>query len=150
MSFGTPTRYQLFARDGAGNLGKGAIGPTITATLLQDGTAIAKYSGTWSTVNLSSASNGRLHRSSSGGAAVTFTTSARAIAVVGRRGPLNGRAKVYVDGVYRSTIDLDRSTWQSKVVVFNTSWTSTATHSVKVVVIGGTGRVDIDAFVFLR
>jgi hypothetical protein len=150
MSFGTPTRYQLFARDGAGNLGKGAIGPTVTATLLQDGTAIARYSGTWSTVNLSSASSGRLHRSSSGGAAVTFTTSARAIAVVGRRGPLNGRAKVYVDGVYKSTIDLDRSTWQSKVVVFNTSWTSTATHSVRVVVIGGTGRVDIDAFVFLR
>jgi subtilisin family serine protease len=150
MSFGTPTRFQLFARDGAGNLGKGATGPTITASLLQDGTSLAKYSGTWSTVSLSSASNGRLHRSTKGGTAVVFTTSARAIAVVGRRGPLNGRAKVYVDGVYRSTIDLHKSTWQSKVVVFNTSWTSKATHSVKVVVIGGTGRVDIDAFAFLR
>ena len=68
-----------------------------------------------------------------------FTTSARAIAIVGRRGPLNGRAKVYVDGVYRSTINLRASSSLSKVVVFNTSWTTTATHSVKVVVIGGTG-----------
>jgi subtilisin family serine protease len=150
MSFGTPTRFQLFARDGAGNLGQGAIGPTVTARLLQDGTTIAKYSGKWSSVNLSSASNGKLHRSSSGGAAVVFTTSARAIAIVGRRGPLNGRARIYVDGVYRSTIDLRKSSSQYKVVVFNTSWTSTATHSVKLVVIGGTGRVEVDAFVFLR
>jgi hypothetical protein len=150
MSFGTPTRFQLYARDGAGNLGSGAVGPTVTATLLQDGTSIAKYAGSWSTVALSSASSGRLHRSTQHGATVEFKTSARAIAVIGRRGPLNGRAKVYVDGVYKSTIDLRKSTWQSKVIVFNTSWTGTATHSVKLVVIGGTGRVDVDAFAFLR
>ena len=150
MSFGTPTRFLLYARDGAGNVGNGAAGPPVTASLLQDGTAIAKYSGRWSTVSLSSASNGKLHRSSTGGAAVTFATSARAIAIVGRRGPLNGRAKVYVDGVYRSTINLRASSSLSKVVVFNTSWTTTASHSVKVVVIGGTGRVEVDAFAFLR
>ena len=150
MSFGTPTRFQLFARDGAGNVGNGAAGPPVTASLLQDGTAIARYSGSWSSVNVSSASNGKLHRSSSGGAAVVFTTSARAIAVVGRRGPLNGKAKVYVDGVYRSTINLRASSSLSKVVVFNTSWATTASHSVKVVVIGGTGRVEVDAFAFLR
>jgi subtilisin family serine protease len=150
MPFGTPTRFQLFARDRADNLGNGATGAPVTATLLQDGTAIAKYTGSWSTVNLSSASNGRLHRSSRHGATVEFKTSARAIAVVGRRGSLNGRAKVYVDGVYRSTINLRKSSSQYKVVVFNTSWTSTATHSVKLVVIGGTGRVEVDAFVFLR
>ena len=34
--------------------------------------------------------------------------------------------------------------------MFNTSWTSTATHTVKLVVIGGSGRVDVDAFAFLR
>jgi subtilisin family serine protease len=150
MSFGTPTRFLLYARDGAGNVGNGAVGPPVTASLLQDSTAIAKYGGRWSTVNLSSASNGKLHRSSTGGAAVTFATSARAIAIVGRRGPLNGRAKVYVDGVYRSTINLRASSSLSKVVVFNTSWTTTASHSVKVVVIGGTGRVEVDAFAFLR
>jgi subtilisin family serine protease len=150
MSFGTPTQFQLWARDRADNLGNGATGAPVTATLLQDGTAIAKYTGSWSTVNLASASGGRLHRSSQHGATVEFKTSARAIAVVGRRGSLNGRAKVYVDDVFKSTIDLRKSSSQYKVVVFNTSWTSTATHSVKLVVIGGTGRVEVDAFVFLR
>lgn len=152
MAFGTPTRFRLYARDAAGNVGEGATGPTVKASILQDGTSLAKYTGTWSRVNLSSASGGRLHRSTRSGATVTFTTTARAIAVVGRRGPLNGKAKVYVDGVYRKTIDLYRSSYQSRVVVFNTSWTATATHSVKVVVLGTLGRprIDIDAFVFLR
>ena len=150
MPFGTPTRFALFARDGAGNLGEPAIGPTVTASLLQDGTSVAKYTGTWSTVALSSASNGKLHRSTRNGAAVEFRTTARAIAVVGRRGPLNGKARVYVDGVYTGTIDLRRSSWTSKVVVFQTSWASTAPHSVKLVVVGGTGRVEVDAFALLR
>ena len=150
LTFGTPTAFQLFSRDGAGNYGAGAIGPTVRAFLLQDGTTRARYSRGWSSLSVSGASGGHLHRSSRGGSTVTFTTTARAIAVVGRRGPLNGKAKVYVDGVYRSTINLRKSSVQSKVVVFNTSWTSASTHSVKLVVVGGTGRVEVDAFAFLR
>jgi subtilisin family serine protease len=150
MTFGTRNRFQLFARDRAGNLGPGALGPTVTASLVQDGTSLAKYSASWSTVAISSASNGKLHRSSTNGASVEFRTTARAMAIVGRRGPLNGKARVYVDGHLFATIDLRKSTTQSKVVVFNTSWTTAAVHSVKLVVIGGTGRVEVDAFAFLR
>ena len=150
LTFSNPTAFQLFSRDGAGNYGAGAIGPTVRAFLLQDGTTRARYGRGWSSLSVSGASNGHLHRSSRGGSTVTFTTTARAIGVVGRRGPLNGKAKVYVDGVYRSTINLRKSSVQSKVIVFNTSWTSTATHSVKLVVVGGTGRVEVDAFAFLR
>lgn len=151
MAFGTPTRFQLFGRDRAGNVGIGAIGPTITAALRQDGSSLARYTSGWSSVNLSSASGGRLHRSTRAGATVRFQTTARAIAVVARRGPLNGKARVYVDGVLRGTIDLYRSRYQSKVVVFSASWTSAASHTVKVVVLGTSGRprVEIDAFAFL-
>jgi subtilisin family serine protease len=153
MSFGTPTRFQLYARDGAGNLGGGAIGPTVTATLRQDvATSALTYTGRWANVTLSSASGGRLHRATRSGSTVTFTTTARAIAVVGRRGPLNGKAKVYVDGVYKSTIDTYRSSYQSRVVVFNISWNTAATHSVKVVNLATSRRprLDIDALAFLR
>ena len=118
--------------------------------LLQDGTSLAKYTGTWSLVSTSSASNGKLHASTRAGASVEFKTTARAIAVVGRKATGNGKAKVYVDGAYVKTIDFYRSSTQSKVVVFNTSWNTAALHSVKLVVVGGTGRVDVDAFVFLR
>ncbi len=152
MAFKAQTRFQLLARDVAGNYGAGAIGPIVTAYLAQDGTAAARYTGTWSNVSLSTASGRRLHRSTRANSTVTFTTSARAIAIVGRRGPLNGKAKVYVDGVYKSTIDTYRSSYQSRVVVFNASWNTAATHSVKVVVLATSRRprIDIDAFAFLR
>ena len=152
MRFATPTRFQLYARDAAGNISHGVIGPAVTPILAPDSTAVARYSGTWSTATVSTATNGRLHRSTRAGAAVEFRTNARAISIVGRRGPLNGKAKVYVDGVYRSTIDLFRSSYQSKVIVFNTSWNTTAMHSVRLVVVGTSGRpgVDIDGLAILR
>jgi hypothetical protein len=124
----------------------------VTAVLLQDSSSLAKYTGTWSLVSSGSASNGRFHRSTRAGASIEFKTTARAIAVVGRKGPSNGQAKVYVDGAYVQTIDLRRSSVQSKVVVFNKSWSVNGLHSVKLVVVGTAGhaRVEVDAFAFLR
>jgi hypothetical protein len=152
MAFRAQTRFQLLARDNAGTYGAGAIGPIVTAYLAQDSTTAARYTGTWSNVSLSTASGGRLHRSTRANSTVTFTTSARAMAIVVRRGPLNGKAKIYVDGVYKSTIDTYRSSYQSRVVVFNISWNTAATHSVKVVNLATSRRprIDIDAFAFLR
>ncbi len=152
LTIGTGYRFGVAARDVLGNLGAQADAPTTTATLLQDGTSLAKYAGSWSTVSSSSASNGKLHTTTRAGASVEFRTTARAIAVVGRKGPGRGQAKVYVDGVYVQTIDLYRTSIQSRVVVFAKSWSTAGVHTVKVVAVGTTGRprVDIDAFVILR
>jgi len=152
LPIGVTTTFGVAARDGAGNVGAQAASPPITGVLLQDGTSLAHYTGTWSAVSSNTASNGKLHSSMRAGASVTFSTTARAIAVVGRLGPTEGSAKVYVDGVFVRTVDFHRSTSQSKVVVFNTSWSANGSHSVKVVIVGTAGhpRVDIDAFAILR
>ena len=152
FAFGTGYRFRLRAQDRAGHYSASVDGPIVKATLFQDGTASAKYAGRWSVVASSVASNGRLHRSTRGGAVVTFTKTARAISVVGRQGPTNGRARVYVDGVYRTTINLFRRSSRSKVVVFNASWPATGAHTVKVVVVGTAGHpgVEVDAFAILR
>lgn len=75
-----------------------------------------------------------------------------AIAVVGRRGPSSGKARVYVDGQLAATIDLYRSSLRTRTVVFSKSWTTVAPHTVRVVVLGTSGRprVDIDGFAILR
>jgi subtilisin family serine protease len=152
IPFNTATQFGIAARDGAGNVGAQAVSPVVTAILLQDGTSLAKYAGTWSVVSSSSASNGKLHTSTRAGASVEFKTTARAMAIVGRKGPTSGRAKVYVDGVYVKTIDFYRSSAQSKVVVFSTSWSTNGYHRMKLVVLGTSGRprVDVDAFPILR
>ena len=152
LPLGTATQFGIAARDGAGNVGPQAESPAVTALLLQDGSSLARYGGTWSLVSSSAASNGKLHSSTRAGASVEFSTTARAMAVVGRLGPTEGSAKVYVDGAYVKTIDFRRSTSQSKVVVFNSSWSTNGPHKVKVVVVGTAGhpRVDVDAFAVLR
>jgi hypothetical protein len=60
--------------------------------------------------------------------------------------------KVYVDGVYVSTVSLYRSSFQAKVVVFSKGWASAGSHSVRVVDAGtpGHSRIDVDAFVVVR
>jgi subtilisin family serine protease len=152
LPFGISTRFSDAGRDGAGNVGATAIGGLVTAILFQDTSSLATYSGAWSTVSTSTASGGRLHASSRAGASVTFRTSGRAMAVVGRLGPANGQAKVYVDGVYVRTVDFHRTTTRSRVVVFQRSWATSGTHTIKVVVVGTAGhpKVEVDAFPVLR
>jgi subtilisin family serine protease len=152
MPFAIETRFSDAGRDGAGNVGAPALGAPVTVSLYQEGTSLATYGGTWSTVTTSSASGGRLRAASRAGASVTFRTSGRAMAVVGRLGPANGQAKVYVDGVYVRTVDFHRTTTRSRVVVFQRSWAASGTHTIKVVVVGTAGhpKVEIDAFPVLR
>jgi subtilisin family serine protease len=148
LTFGTTYRYAVRTRASNGSLGPLAYGQPLEARLFQEGTSLARYSGSWRSVTSSSASGGKLRMSTQAGAYVDFKRAAMAIAVVGRRGPTSGQAKVYVDGVLASTIDLRRTSSQNRVVLFSRSWTTVATHTVRVVVVGTTGRprIDIDGF----
>jgi hypothetical protein len=152
MTFGTVTQFAIAGRDGAGNVGPQAESPAVKATLLQEGTSLARYTGIWSTTRSTSASNGTMRTSTRAGASVEFRRDTRAIAVVGRQGPTSGKARVYVDGVFVQTIDLYRSTARSKVVLFSRSWSTPGVHTVKLIVSGTSGRprVDIDAFPVIR
>ena len=153
LVFGTNYRFRLRARDHAGNLSAAKDGPIVTASLVQDTKSSAvTYGGTWSLVSSSAASGGKLHRSTTVGSSVTFTTTARAIAVVGRKGTTNGQAKIYVDGTYVRTIDLHRSSTQAKVSSStNRGRRAASTRSRSSSwVRPDTRRVEVDAFAILR
>ena len=152
LPFATPYRYAVRTRAANGSLGPIAYGQYVEASLFQEGTSLARYSGTWSTTSSSSASGGKLRTSTKAGAYVEFKRAAGAIAVIGRRTSSSGQAKIYVDGVLTSTIDLRASSTQNRIVLFSKSWTTIATHTVRVVVVGTSGRprVDIDGFAVLR
>ena len=80
---------------------------------------------------------------------VARSFTGHAIALVGSKGPGRGKARVYVDGVLAKTVDFYRSTAVHRQVVFTRSWATAGPHTLKVVVLGTTGRprVDVDAFV---
>jgi hypothetical protein len=152
LGFGTSYRFATRTRSASGSLGPLAYGQYVQPTLYQETTTAARYSGRWLTSASRTYSGGRTKASTQAGAYVEFRRTAMAVAVIGRRGPTSGKARIYVDGQLAATIDLYRSTLRTRAVVFSKSWTTVAPHTVRVVVVGTSGRprVDIDGFAILR
>ena len=68
------------------------------------------------------------------------------------RASTSGQAYVYVDGVKVSTVDLKSSTTMYRNAIWTRNWSSAAKHTVKIVVVGTSGRptVTTDGLVYLR
>lgn len=152
LQYGRAYTFRLRAIDGASNVGGPADGPTVTPTLHADGSALATYGPGWTTVASNGATGKRLHSTTTAGSWMTFAFHGRAVGLVSPRGASRGSVRVYVDGVYVSTVSLHRAKAQSQVVVFSRSWSAKAPHTVKLVVVGTAGhaRVDVDGFVVIR
>lgn len=149
LTFGDTYRYVVKATDGAGNTTTWRYGPTFEALLTQNSSSAIAYGPGWLAVGNSYASGGTLAYSTAGGASATFHFTGRAVSWVAMRGPSRGSAKVYVDGVYRTTINLYATTFAAKQILFAATWASNGSHSITIVNAGTAGhsRVDIDAFV---
>jgi hypothetical protein len=148
-AFGHTYRYRVRATDGNGNTGSFAYGRSFRPYLLQESGSAIAWSGSWTTTSNSSASGGALRFSMASGAAATYSFTGSSVAWVSSRGPDKGSAKVYVDGVYMTTVSLYASTFQAKQVVYAASWGSNGSHRIGVLSLGTAGhpRIDVDAFV---
>jgi hypothetical protein len=81
---------------------------------------------------------------------MTFT--GHAVAIVGPKNPQRGRARVYIDGVYITTINMRSASWTSRQVAFTRSFATAGRHTISVRVVG-TGtypQFRLDAFVVAR
>ncbi|MGH2406704.1 MAG: N-acetylmuramoyl-L-alanine amidase [Candidatus Limnocylindrales bacterium] len=141
-------RFRTRARDHAGNTGAWVYGATIRPLQVQNSSSSIVYSGSWHTGTFASYSGGTVRYASGSGASARLTTSARSLAFVTTRGPTRGAAKIYVDGVYITTVDLYAASNSYRFVAFSRSWTSLGRHTLTVVVVGTSGRprVDLDLF----
>ena len=144
--------FRVRARDGAGNWGAWSPAATVTPVRYQETTSLATWHGTWHRFATSSSSGGSSRYATGKGASVTFRFTGRAFGIVSPKGPSRGSARLYVDGAYVSTIDLHRSSWTPRIIVAARSWSSSGTHSVRLVSLGtrGHSRIDVDAFLVLR
>jgi hypothetical protein len=145
-------RYEVRARDKAGNVGAWKAGPTFRAKLIQQTKAKIKYQGGWTTQWSSAYSGGSLRYATAAGARATITTKARSLAFVTTRGPNRGAVRIYIDGSLAATVDLHAASVQTRFVAFSKTWASTGYHTIRVEVVGTNGRprVDLDAFEVLR
>ncbi len=152
LTRGTSYRFRARAVDFAGNVGAWVTGPSVQVSLTQQTSTSVKYSSGWLTETGASYSGGSTRVRSLKNATATFTFTGRGVGLVATQAPTRGQAKIYVDGVHVGTIDLRASTTRYRTLVWQRSWTTSAKRTVKVVVVGTSGRprIDVDAFVIVR
>ncbi len=145
---GVATTWSMKAYDRAGNTATASVAGT--PVVVQESSATK--SGTWTTRSSSSYLGGKSYSSSSKGASLSWTFTGRSVALVASRATTSGQAYVYVDGVKVSTVDLKSSTTKYRDALWTKSWSSSAKHTVKIVVVATSGRPTIttDGIVYLK
>jgi hypothetical protein len=124
----------------------------VRAGSFQESSSAVTYMGTWTRSRSSSYWGGATSHATKSGATATVKATARAIAWVAPVGPTRGSARVYVDGVYVTTVSLRAPAFGAPRVVFQRSWTTAGAHRILIRVNGTAGhpRVDVDGFLIIR
>ncbi|MFE9659081.1 N-acetylmuramoyl-L-alanine amidase [Streptomyces sp. NPDC005955] len=145
---GKTAKWSMTAYDRAGNTAAASVSGT--AVILQESSA--KKSGAWSSKSSSSYLGGKSLASSAKNASLTWTFTGRSAALVVSRAATSGQLDVYVDGRLAKTVDLKSSSTKYRDALWTRSWSSSAPHTVKIVVKGTKGRpaVTTDGLVYLK
>ncbi|MEV5952923.1 N-acetylmuramoyl-L-alanine amidase [Streptomyces sp. NPDC051987] len=145
---GTASTWSMKASDYAGNTRTSS--PSFTPVILQETSAVK--SGTWTTRASTSYLGGKSYSSGAKGASLSWTFTGRSAAWVVSRASTSGQAYVYVDGTKVATVDLKSATASYRQAIWTKTWSSSAKHTVKIVVVGTSGRPTIttDGLVYLK
>ncbi|MFE9851180.1 peptidoglycan recognition protein [Streptomyces sp. NPDC005576] len=142
------TTWKMTAYDRAGNTAAASV--TGTPVILQE--TSTTRTGTWTTKSSSSYLGGKSYSSSAKNATMTWTFTGRSAALVVSRASTSGQVYVYVDGKKTATVDLKSTTTKYRDAIWTTAWSSAAKHTVKLVVVGTSGRpaITTDGLVYLK
>jgi uncharacterized protein with LGFP repeats len=145
---GTAATWSMQAFDYAGN--HRTASASYTPVILQETSAVK--SGSWTTRSSTSYLGGKSYSSGSKGAGLSWTFTGRSASWVVSRASTSGQAYVYVDGVKVSTVDLKSSTTLYRQGIWTKTWSSSARHTIKIVVVGTSGRPTIttDGLVYIK
>jgi subtilisin family serine protease len=140
------------AKDAAGNWSPWALRSGTSLAVVQDTSSSLVRTGTWRQVSGDRYSGGTLIYARSAGASVSRTFTGRAIAWVSTLASSRGSARIYIDGTLVRTVSLYRADTAYRRVVFERSWLSSGTRTIRIEVVGTAGhpRVDVDALVIIR
>ncbi|GAA4594754.1 hypothetical protein GCM10023194_62560 [Planotetraspora phitsanulokensis] len=131
--------WSVTAADAAGNSKTSSV--TQSAALQYESSA--KRVGTWKTTTSKSYLGGSILYSTAKTASATYTFTGRSVGLIVKRATNTGAFTVYVDGVKTSTVDSKASATSYRNIVWTKSWTSSAKHTIKIVVAGTAGRATV-------
>jgi hypothetical protein len=113
---------------------------------ISDSATAISYRFAWSTATYASYSGHHVRYATRTGASAGLTFTGKGIAWIGPVGPTRGKARVYIDGKAVATIDLRRSTFQARKILFARALPAGA-HTFKIVVISSGRPVAIDELI---
>ncbi|MFF3849391.1 N-acetylmuramoyl-L-alanine amidase [Streptomyces sp. NPDC002328] len=145
---GVATAWSLKAYDLAGNAATASVSGT--PVIVQETAAVR--AGTWTAKPSTSYLGGKSLTSQSKNASLTWTFTGRSVAWVASRAATSGQAHIFIDGAKAATVDLKSSTTAYRNAIWTKNWPSSAKHTIKIVVVGTTGRptVTTDGIVYLK
>ncbi|WP_437075206.1 peptidoglycan recognition protein family protein [Streptomyces sp. enrichment culture] len=148
VASGTASTWTMRATDYAGNYRDASA--AYTPVILQESSAVR--SGSWTTRSSTSYLGGKSYSSGAKGASLTWTFTGRSASWVVSRASGSGQVYVYVDGVKVSTVDLKSTSTLYRQAIWTKTWSTSAKHTVKIVVVGTAGRPTIttDGLVYLK
>jgi subtilisin family serine protease len=152
LAFSTTHRFRVRAQDRDGDWSPWVETAVSTwPTAVGDRSSSLAYRGAWRQNVSSPATGGSITTTSRTGASVRYRFTGLGVAVVAPTSRTRGKASIYIDGVYRATIDLRTSTTQHRRVVYARSFGSSGSHTIELRVLGTAGRpmVSLDGFVVL-
>jgi hypothetical protein len=141
-------RFRVRAIDQAGNVGSWIYGSTFRITAVSQSSSSVRYGGTWANSTSTTWWGGTARSSSTKGSTASFTFTGRSIAWVGLKAANRGKAYVYINGVLKATVDLYSATTLKQRLVWSASYSTSATRTITIRVLGTSGRprVDVDGF----
>jgi alginate lyase len=135
----TTVRFRVRAIDRAGTVGDWISSVSFRAAAVSDSSTSIRWSGSWAYAANAAYLGGRAHSTAAFGASATITFEGSAVAWAGPVGPTRGRARVYLDGALVATIDMYRSTFLPRDIVFARNVTE-GTHTLRIAALGTAGR----------
>lgn len=112
---------------------------------IADASSSIAYSSGWSAARYGAYTADRVTYATRTGASATYRFTGNGIAWYGPVGPTRGKANVYIDGKMVTTVDLRRSDFAARKLLFARPL-SDGRHTVKIVVISSGRPVAIDDF----
>ncbi len=139
------TRWRVEATDLVGNHATSSV---LSTRLVAVQAQAAPHAPAWVVERREGAAGRDLLATDRRGAAVRFSFSGRAVAIVAPQGPSGGTFRVRLDGRMVGTVRLARSTSTERRLVWVSGALTPGPHTLKVVAVDG--RAELDAFLVLR
>jgi hypothetical protein len=142
-------RFRIRAVDHAANASPWVYGSIFRMSAVSQSSSAVHYTGRWSSSTSSTWWGGTARWSSTKYSTVAYRFTGRSIAWIALKAATRGRASIYVNGVYKATVDLYSATTKAKFVVWSANYSTSAarTITIKVLATGHRPRVDIDGFI---